>query len=267
MSDRNDPADPNLPGQGTPPTTRDRGGGCPFHDAGAERKSTGEGPTDAEEPTLAGRAVNRRSFLRTALAIGGTSALAAVSGRAVAGASAPRSVDLDVPRGPTDPNAFPERQHAWKRDVKKDPFGNVVLPNHQLILFLDYAREGTPTGRQRREVESAFRTLELAFQRLSGGDPDGDNQGLVFMVGYSRSYFDRFGSRLCSSVDLLRPEEVLRRTDDDPGKADHYDAVVLLSSASVPVLLASEAALFGGLDTLNGVDVRGTLVGTFETAE
>jgi hypothetical protein len=142
-----------------------------------------------------------------------------------------------------------------------------VLPNHQLILFLNYVPEGRPTGKERQAVESAFRTLELAFQRLAGGDPDADNDGLVIMVGYSRTYFDRFDHEPPNAVDFLRPEDVLRRTDDDPKKADNYDAVVVLSSDTVPVLLGAEEALFGRLDRLNGVSVRGTLSGVFEMAE
>jgi hypothetical protein len=205
--------------------------------------------------------------MRTALAIGGASALAAVSGTTTVSGTGSEADDFDVPQGSTTPDELPERQHAWNQDVKKDPFGNVVLPNHQLILFLNYVDEGRPTGAERTEVESAFRTLEMAFQRLAGGDPDADNEGLVFMVGYSQSYFDRFEPTLPNSVDLLRPEEVLRRTGDDPDKADNHDAVVLLSSDTVPVLLGSEEALFGGLDTLNGVNVRGTLEGIFEKAE
>ncbi|WP_192918525.1 DUF7405 family protein [Salinigranum salinum] len=243
---------------------------CPFHDPAG-----GNGPSEERErddsgtdqPGLVDRAVDRRSFMRTALAIGGTSALAAVRSPATEDGAGSNRIDLDVPQGPTNPKAFPERQHAWNQDIKKDPFGNVVLPNHQLILFLNYVDKGTPTGRERNEVESAFRTLELAFQRLAAGDSDADNQGLVFMVGYSRSYFDRFDPDLPNSVDFLRPEDVLRRTDDDPDKADNYDAVILLSSDTVPVLLGSEEALFGGLEHLNGVKVRGTLEGIFEKAE
>ncbi|MDT3434770.1 hypothetical protein [Haloarcula sp. 1CSR25-25] len=205
--------------------------------------------------------------MRTALAIGGSSALTAVIGAQPGAGVKGEGYSFDVPQGPENPNAFPERQHAWAQDLKTDPFGNGVLPNHQLILFLNYKGGSTPTGKERKEVEAAFRTLELAFQRLSGGDSAGDNEGLVFMVGYSRSYFDRFEQDLPNAVDFLRPEEVLRRTDDDPDKADNYDAVTLLSSATVSVLLGSEEALFGELDTLNGVSVRGSLEGIFEKAE
>jgi hypothetical protein len=243
------------------------GGGCPFHESGDgdQRRASGDAP--GQEPAFAQRAVNRRSFMRSALAIGGAGALAAVTGTASAGEVGVEAASLDVPRGPDGPDAFPERQHAWRQDSKTDPFGNVVLPNHQLLLFLDYVGGGTPTGRERNGVEEAFRTLERAFQRLSGGDPEGDNAGLVFMVGYSRSYFDRFEPDHPAGVDFLRPEAVLRRTDDDPAKADHYDAVILLSSAEVPVLLGSELALFGGLEELNGVPVRGSLEGTFQMAD
>lgn len=241
---------------------------CPFHEAAeSDRSSEQRNEGDTSKPGFIDRAVDRRSFMRTALSIGGVNALAAASGATTVGGTGSGVADLGVPRGPADPDAFPERQHAWYTDLKKDPFGNVVLPNHQLILFLNYVDEGPTTRKERTEVESAFRTLELAFQRLAGGDPDADNEGLVFMVGYSRSYFDRFEPDRPKAVNFFRPEEVLRRTDDDPEKADNYDTVVLLSSDTVPVLLGSEAALFGELDTLNGVSVRGTLEEIFEKAE
>ncbi len=266
MDDEERPRGEDDPHSGK--TEGHRSSGCPFHNSARTSESSEESDDgQMETPGLADRAVDRRSFMRTALAIGGTNALAAAGGAVTVGTDGTRQADLDVPQGPTTPAAFPERQHAWNQDIKKDPFGNVVLPNHQLILFLNYDRKRVPTGKERQEVESAFRTLELAFQRLSGGDPDGDNEGLVFMVGYSRSYFDRFEPDLPNAVDLLRPEEVLRRTGDDPDKADNYDAVVLLSSATVPVLLGAEEALFGGLDTLNSVSVRGTLEGIFEKAD
>lgn len=235
----------------------DRPSGCPFHNGRREGESGG----------LTDRTVDRRSFMRTALAIGGSSALAAVSGCTSPDGSADQLGAIDVPRGVTNPAEFPERQHAWNQNLKTDPFGNGVLPTHQLVLFLNYTGEGTPTADERETVESAFLTLERAFQRLAGADHSADNEGLVFVVGYSREYFDRFDDELPSSVALQPPEAVLRKTDDDPDKADSFDAVVLLSSDNVPVLLASEEALFGGLDALNGVDVRGTLSGIFEKAE
>jgi hypothetical protein len=238
------------------------GGGCPFHGSDG-----GDGSDDRHRgAALAERAVDRRSFLRTALAIGGTSALAAVSGCS-GDATDDRLGSLDVPRGPTDPAAFPDRQHAWNRDLKTDPFGNPVLPTHQLILFLDYPGVGPPTDDERREVEAAFRTLELAFQRLAGGDHDADNEGLVAMVGYSGAYFDRFGEDLPGSVGLQSPAAVLEATGDDPDKADPFDAVVLLSSDTAAALLAAEEALFGRLGWLNGVRVRDTLSGVFEVAD
>ena len=252
-----------------PEASRGNTGGCPFHSGGngSQHQSGTERQDDTAQQQLAEKAVDRRAFMRSALAIGGTGALAAAVGSSPVAASGGDLGALDVPQGPRNPNAFPERQHAWKQDIKLDPFGNVVLPNHQLILFLNYVGDETQTGKERREVEAAFRTLERAFQRLAGGDHDADNDGLVFMVGYSRAYFDRVDGNRPWAVDLQTPEQVLKKTDDDPSKADDHDAVVLLSSDTVPVLLASEAALFGELDSLNGIDVRGTLAGVFDKAE
>ncbi|WP_380674708.1 DUF7405 family protein [Salinigranum sp. GCM10025319] len=206
--------------------------------------------------------------MRTALAIGGTSALAALSG--CAGGALGRGDglgDVDVPQGPSDPSAFPERQHAWDDDLKRDPFGNVVLPNHQLLLFLDYRGSGGPTAADRETVETSFRTLERAFQRLTGGDPSADNEGLVLMAGYTPKYFGRFDTDLPESVDLQSPEAVLRKTNDDVDKADSFDALVLLSSDTVPVLLAAEEALFGGIDTVNGIEVETTIEDVFRKTE
>jgi hypothetical protein len=100
------------------------GGGCPFHDSAAGETATERGTESADEPGLARRAVNRRSFLRSALAIGGAGALAAVVGLGSSDDTDPIDAALDVPQGPSDPAAFPERQHAWNRDLATDPFGN-----------------------------------------------------------------------------------------------------------------------------------------------
>jgi len=266
MSDQEDNTDISNEESSATDDKKRRSSGCPFHNNTNETKEASQDPSNDEtpKPGLADRAVNRRSFMRTALAIGGTSALAAVTGARPGAGGTSEGYSFDVPQGPQNPNAFPERQHAWAQDLKTDSSGNGVLPNHQLILFLNYTDSGTPTGKERKEVEAAFRTLEEAFQRLTGEDPDAANDGLVFMVGYSRSYFDRFDAH---AVDFLRPEDVLRQTNDNPDKADNYDSVVLLSSDTVSVLLGSEAALFGDLDTLNDVRVRGTLAGVFEKAE
>jgi hypothetical protein len=239
--------------------------GCPFHSGEGDRESADE---NAGRRLRDSRTIDRRTFVRTALAIGGTSALAALSG--CTGDAFGRGDglgDVDVPQGPSDPSAFPERQHAWDDDLKRDPFGNVVLPNHQLLLFLDYRGSGGPTAAERETVETSFRTLERAFQRLTGGDSSADNDGLVFMAGYTPTYFARFDADLPASVDLQSPEAVLQKTDDDVDKADSFDALILLSSDTVPVLLAAEEALFGGIDTVNGIEVETTLDGVFRKTE
>jgi hypothetical protein len=239
-------------------------GECPFH---SDSQSSDGEDTDRGR-RIDRRTVARRDFVRTALAIGGTGALAAVSGCAGDDDSTIATPDsLDVSQGSRDPSAFPERQHAWNDDMKRDSFGNVVLPNHQLLLFLEYRGSGEPTDGEREQVEAAFRTLERAFKRLAGGDPSADNDGLVVMIGYSPGYFDRFDRDLHGSVDLQTPEAVLRRTDDDPRKADSADAVLLLSSDEVPVLLAAEEALFGDIGRVNGVPVEGRLDGAFRRSE
>jgi hypothetical protein len=51
-------------------------------------------------------------------------------------------------------------------------------------VYLHYAGDGQPTESDRETVESAFESLERAYRR--------GNDGLVFAVGYSPAYFERF---------------------------------------------------------------------------
>jgi hypothetical protein len=235
----------------------------PFHSGrdGAE-SADDEGRTRC---TAGSRPVDRRDFLRTALAVGGPSALTTVTG--CAGRRSNSAVDLEVPSGPSDLSTLPERQHAWNADLTRDESGTVVLPRHQTLLLLDYWGEGTPTEFDRETVEEALRSVERSVQRLTGGEPTAANEGLVVMLGYSRTYFDRFREPLPASVDLQRPATVLSQTGEDAARADSFDAVLLLASDSVPVLLAVEEALFGEVDQVNGVDVAASLDGVFERVD
>lgn len=211
------------------------------------------------------RGVRRRDFIKSAVAIGGASALSACADHeaAVTADDTP-----SFPSGPDDLSSLPERQHAWGNYLVHDPHGNTVLPQHQVLLFLDYTGAGTPTDGERDKVESAFKTLERAFARGTSGPSSAVlNDGLLFMVGYSPTYFDRFDAPLPTDVDLQRPEAVLDEVDEDPSDADHFDAVVLLTSDYGSLVLAAEQALFGKTEQVNDVDVTSTLEGVFEVAD
>jgi deferrochelatase/peroxidase EfeB len=202
--------------------------------------------------------------VKAALAIGGTGALSACIQREGAPA---------VPTGPDDPGAtYSQRQFAWNDYLVRGGHGDTQLPNHQLILLFDYVGEGAPTDAERASVDAAFDSLERAYQRGNGGvnpyQPGGqDAQGLLFTVGYSRQYFDRFEADLPDSVELPDAAETLAEIDEDPDKALDADVAVVLSSDEVAVLLSCEQALLGTIDTLNGQTVTGSLDGILERVE
>lgn len=204
--------------------------------------------TDGSDPV--NRGLSRRQFAKAAVAIGGASALSACLDR---------TDDPDVAQGPEDLSTLPASQHAWNEFLATDDHGNDVAPRHRVLLLLNYRDEGTPSDADRETAESAFRSLERAYRR--------GNDGLLFTVGYSPAYFDRFDADLPADVDLQRPEEVLSAVGEDPAKADHYDAVLLLTADFGSIVLSAEAALFGEIETVNGVDVEGTLDDLFERAE
>jgi hypothetical protein len=158
----------------------------------------------------------------------------------------------DVPQGPDDLSVLPDRQHAWNEFLSTDDHGNDVAPRHHVITLLSYRDEGPPSDADRDQAETAFRSLERAYQR--------GNDGLVFTVGYSPSYFDRFDGALPRSVDLPAPAAMAPFEDPD---FDRPDAIVHLASDHAQVVLAAEAALEGNESTLNGVDVDASLDGVF----
>lgn len=206
--------------------------------------------------------MSRRDFAKAALAIGGTSALSACV--AVEGGDG----DTPFPRGPDDLSTLPARQHGWGKYIVKDAHGNTIQPQHQLLLLLNYAGPGTPTDADRETVEDALRSVERAYQHGTGGDVGASiNKGLLTMLGYSPSYFERFDTPLPDSLDVRPPGSVLDAVGEDPGKADDFDAVLVVTSDFASVVLAAEAALFGGRDAVNGVPVEATLDGVFERAD
>jgi len=209
------------------------------------------------------RQLSRRDFAKAAVAIGGSSALSACLN-----VEGDESGDPEYPRGPEDLSELPSRQHAWGQYLVRDAHGNTVLPQHQLILFLDYTGSQTPTESDRETVESALRTLERAYQRGTGGDISATiNEGLLFTLGYSPSYFERFGASLPADIDVRRPKEVLEAVGEDTDKAEDFDALLLLTADFASLLLSAEEALFGDLARLNGIPVDTRLDGVFERAD
>ncbi|WP_152422660.1 DUF7405 family protein [Natrialba taiwanensis] len=95
---------------------------------------------------------------------------------------------MDVPRGPSNLEELPERQHAWNSVLSTDDYGNTIVPRHHGLLFLNYNREGTPTDSDRQTMETALQGIEHAYER--SGD------GLLMTVGYSPTYFGRFEQSL-----------------------------------------------------------------------
>jgi len=227
---------------------------CPFHSDRPDDPESGES--------------SRRSFLKAAVAIGGTSALAACADR-----QGERPVTTAEPKYPQGREgdalgSLPDRQHAWWEYIPTNRQNQVVFPQHQVFVFLDYTLDGPPDEGARDRVERAFRTLERAFQRGRGTDPNAlVIDGLLFTVGYARSYFDAFDAELPERARVMRPETLLAELGEDPALADDHDAVLHLGSDVAEIVLAAEEALFGGIDRVNGVGVEGSLSGAFERAE
>ncbi|MFB6135786.1 MAG: hypothetical protein ABEJ04_03425 [Halobacteriaceae archaeon] len=221
------------------------------------------------------KTIPRRDFMRAAVAIGGMSALSACMDRTQSdgdgngGGGGPGGEgEPKFPRGPEDLSTLPEEQHKWGKYVVKDPRGSPVFPQHQVVLNFEYVGEFPPTEAEREQVESAFRTLERAYQRGTGGNRSNViNRGLLFQFGYSPSYFQRYDESLPSSVELHCPEAVLDALGDDTGKARNYDAAMLFGSDEAEIVLSVEEMLKGNLDTINGVEVEGTFEGVFEVAD
>ena len=192
------------------------------------------------------RGISRREFAKAAVAIGGSAALAACMDR-------DESEDVDVPQGPSDLSTLPDRQHTWDEQLATDDHGNRLAPRHNVVLLLSYASDGTPTDEERERVETAFESLERAYRW--------DAEGLLFTVGYSPAYFDRYNAALPESVDLPEPRALSPLEDPE---LDEQDAVVHLASDHAQVVLAAEEALLGEQETLNGVEVEADLTGVFE---
>ncbi len=181
----------------------------------------------------------RRSFLVTAVALGGSVGLSACLGDD----STP-----DIPTGTSDPTALPERQHAWNGLLRTDDQGNHVPPRHRVLLLLGLSDEGQPGAAARETVEKALGSLERAYERSP--------EGLLFTISYSPAYFDRFGDSLPPDVDLPQPRALAPFEDPVP---DRPDAVLHLASDHAAAVIEAEEGLRGKQSTVNGVAMESSL--------
>ena len=193
------------------------------------------------------RGLSRRAFVKAAVAIGGSAALSACLDR---------TDGENVPTGPDDLSALPTRQHAWNAALRTDEHGNVLSARHHVLLALDLTEDGPPTDHARRTVKRALESVERAYERSS--------RGLLFTVGYSRAYFDRYDASLPSTVDLPEPAALAPFEDPEP---DRFDAVVHLASDTGAVVLGAEEALLGRADAVNGVAIEASLADVFEVID
>ncbi|MEF8853487.1 MAG: twin-arginine translocation signal domain-containing protein [Haloarculaceae archaeon] len=198
------------------------------------------------------RSLSRRDFVKAAVAIGGAAALSACQDR-----ESPA-----LPQGPADPS-YSTRQHAWNDALPTDEHGNDVPPRHHVVRLLDYRGEGTPTTDERETLETALHSLERAYPRRHEAD-DGPAVGLLFTVGYSPAYFERFDVDLPGSVDLPEPGALAPFEDPTP---DRPDVAIHLASDYGSVALAAEEALFGERDSLNGVEIAADVAGILADAD
>ncbi|WP_232688380.1 DUF7405 family protein [Halobacterium zhouii] len=190
------------------------------------------------------RGIPRRAFLKSAVAIGGASALAACAER-----------DPEpVPAGTENPSSLPERQHAWQQFLAQDDAGNTIPPRHHVLLHLEYDGD-SPTERERQTVEDALRSLERAYEF--------SNEGLVFTLGYSPSYFETLGGSPVG-VDLPAPRAL---SDLEDPELDTPDAVVHLASDRAKVVLRAGQGLRGENDALNGEPMEAALTDAFTVAD
>lgn len=230
---------------------------CPFHGS-KESEPSLLSPTDRQD-----RGIDRRAFMKTALAIGGASALGTVQAHYGVPESAP-----DEPIGVADRL---NRQHAWEAFMEfADLPGLAVPPPHHLILLLDLQSSGEPSPGHRKQVAGALRQLENAFEW--------SHEGVLFTVGYSPAYFDRFEESLPSGLDPDNPEDLeggpaLMHTEftiDETAMAheditaDTPDAIMHLASDEVATLLQAEEALWGELEEVNGVEIIDDFSDIFE---
>ncbi|WP_254767708.1 DUF7405 family protein [Salinilacihabitans rarus] len=204
-------------------------------------------PTDDRTEPSATPDRSRRAFVRAAVATGGSAALAACLGG---------EQSVDAPPGVADPDSLPERQHAWNDTLRTDEDGNVRPPAHHVFLGLSLTRDPDATARE--TVATALRAVERATARR----PD----GVLFTLGYTPAYFDRYDAAL-DAVALPEPDPIVVLAAESDVTVDANDALLHLASDDAATVLAVEEALFGDRERLNGRSPSASLDGVFERTD
>lgn len=186
---------------------------------------------------------DRREFMRAAVAIGGAAALSACMDRA------------QEPAPPGDRSELPTRQYAWVDYLPEDEHGNFMLPTHHVFLYLNYNGNGVPASDEAERLETALRSLERAVEW--------SNDGLLFSLGYSPAYFDRFEEPLPETVDLPAPK---RLSEFEEPELDDQDILLQMASDKPEILLAAEEALLGERDAVNMTELE-TDIGDIVTVD
>lgn len=207
--------------------------------------------------------LSRREYVKSLVAVGGAGALAACLDE---------DDPVSIPSGTESPEELPARQHEWNPHLSRDDDGNVVLARHHSLSYLDL--DGTPTAADRETIETALQTLERAYEW--------SNEGLLFTIGYSPAYFDRYDDTLPEAVDLPPPTSLNSLENLEDSELDTHDAIVHLASDEPVALLEAELAMFGetgelsGTDTdssnvdpetVNGIEVEARLSDVFERSD
>ncbi|EMA19595.1 DUF7405 family protein [Haloarcula amylolytica] len=203
------------------------------------------------------RTLTRRETLRAAVALGGSTGLAAcldLEGQPTEAGGTDRGTDR--PAGTESEAELPSRQHAWNEFSRTDEHGNPVPARHHVLLLADYVGDGPVDDGDRTQAENAFRELEETYRW--------ESDGLLFTVGYSPAYFDRYDEPLSESVDLPQPAALA--PFEDPS-FDTPDLLVHLASDRASAVLEAKQALFGELETANGSEVTETIDGTVELVD
>jgi len=185
--------------------------------------------------TLPNRAaVSRREYLKAAVAVGGTAGLAACM----------EELDDEHESIPTGGEPLPDRQHAWNEMLSVDDDGNHHSPKHHVLRYVNLA-DGVEPSEARKPFAEALAAMTDA---IAWGP-----EGLLFTVGYSPAYFERFDASLPESVDLPEPQPLTDLESDVT--FDEADLLIHLASDRPDILLEAEEGLFGEADRINGVDV------------
>ncbi len=182
--------------------------------------------------------LSRRNYVRTLVAVGGTTAL---------GACLEISDGGSIPTG--SPDERPDRQHAWNAALDTDADGNHRNPEHHVLLALDLVT--SPDSDAQSQVETALQSLERAYAY--------DTAGLLFTIGYTPAYFDTVGA----DAHIPDPEPL---TDLESPELDTFDTLVHLASDNPDIVLEAEEALVGEISQPNNVAMDATFDGVFERA-